>query len=141
MMDIKTEKVLISLLNDEITFLKATQLLKISEKKLEELVDNFNWVPSLKKMIDVSKLERKSISSINEIIDEERHSQLKHSSKKKLEFSVKTYSKKSTMRLPCLENYTVGQGLFIDAVSMSLQHEDYGMGKITRLSEGEYAWN
>lgn len=71
MIDPETEKVMSSLFNDEISFSSAVKKLKISDKQLQELIDNYHWIPSLDKIKQISELEKNSIALINEVIEKE----------------------------------------------------------------------
>ena len=45
--------------------------MKISDKQLQELIDNYHWIPPLDKIKQISKLENDSIALINEVIQKE----------------------------------------------------------------------
>lgn len=106
------EKILAALLNDEITFSQAAKQLDVSDKKLEELIDNFTLIPSFKTIIKVSEFEKKSIEHINEVI--QKHSSLRHPGKIKCHFSVESIPITSFNKIPksFKTTYAMGSTIF-----------------------------
>jgi hypothetical protein len=64
----KKERVLNALFNDEITFDQAATELKVSRKKLELMVDNFKYYPSVEKLIEISKIERETVRNLDKLL-------------------------------------------------------------------------
>jgi hypothetical protein len=88
MIDPETEQVLISLFQNEIKYSAAAKKLQITEKQLDELIDNYHWIPPLEKIQQICKLERKTISIINEVIQQEKLGR-SHKKQKCCEVSIK----------------------------------------------------
>ncbi|MFA6332148.1 MAG: hypothetical protein WCX22_04275 [Methanoregula sp.] len=89
MIDPETEQVLISLFQNEIKYSAVAKKLKITEGQLDELIDNYHWIPPLEKIQQICKLERKTISIINEVIQQEKLGRLYHKKQKCCEVSIK----------------------------------------------------
>lgn len=66
-MDDKKREVLNSLCNGDITFSEAALLLEVSKAEIEEMLDNYKWIPSSDKIIEFCDIERETLSYIKEI--------------------------------------------------------------------------
>lgn len=65
-MDDKERKVLNSLCNGDISFSEAALELEVSKEDIEDMMDNYMWMPSSDKIIEFCDLERETLSFIRE---------------------------------------------------------------------------
>ena len=66
-MDDKKREVLNSLCNGDITFSDAALELKVSKEDIEDMLDNYVWMPSSDKIVEFCDIERETLSFIREI--------------------------------------------------------------------------
>lgn len=66
-MNKKERDVLHSLCEGDITFSEAASKLGITEIEIGEMLDDFNWLPSLEKLAELSETEMETLSYIREI--------------------------------------------------------------------------
>lgn len=66
-MNKKERDVLHSLCDGDITFSDAANRLGITEKKIEELLEDYNWLPSPQRLAELHKTEMETLSYIREI--------------------------------------------------------------------------
>lgn len=66
-MNKKERDVLHSLCEGDITFSEAASKLGITEIEIGEMLDDFNWLPSLEKLAELSETEIETLSYIREI--------------------------------------------------------------------------
>lgn len=65
-MDDKERKVLNSLCNGDMSFSEAALELEVSKEDIEDMMDNYTWMPSSDKIIEFCDLERETLSFIRE---------------------------------------------------------------------------
>ena len=66
-MDNKEREVLNSLCNGDITFSDAALELDVSKEDIEDMLDNYVWMPSSDKIVEFCDIERETLSFIREI--------------------------------------------------------------------------
>lgn len=66
-MDDKEREVLNSLCNGDITFSEAALELEVSKEDIEDMMDNYMWMPSSDKIVEFCDIERETLSFIREI--------------------------------------------------------------------------
>ena len=66
-MDDKEREVLNSLCNGDITFSEAAIELEVSKEDIEDMLDDYRWMPSSDKIIEFCDLERETLSFIREL--------------------------------------------------------------------------
>jgi hypothetical protein len=127
------------LMNDEITFTEASTLSGVSKEKLEELMEQSHWHPSIEKLIDTSEIEKESMFLIDEIIKTKN----KHPAKRQeaSKYSIQSYSHHNTFRQPCFENVPfTSEFVKVGRVSVKIHHENFGFHGLFRTAEGVNQW-
>lgn len=71
-MNDKERDVLYSLCNGEISFAEAAIMLGISKEKVEELLDNYTWTPSLEKLSELHEIEMENYFYIKSQVRKEK---------------------------------------------------------------------
>jgi hypothetical protein len=66
-MDKRERDVLHSLCNGDITFSEAAEKLGVTKEKIEELLEDYSWVPSPQRLAELHKSEMETLSHIREI--------------------------------------------------------------------------
>jgi|GEM_PF-3031014 len=61
------QKVLYALCNGDITFSEASEKLGVSKEKIEEMLENYSWVPPSERLAELVEIEMKTILHIREI--------------------------------------------------------------------------
>ena len=66
-MNNKERDVLHLLCNGDITFSEASGMLSVSKEEVEEMLDNFNWIPSSDRIVELCEVEKETLSYIKHI--------------------------------------------------------------------------
>jgi len=63
-MDSDERSILVSLCEGKITFSEAAKILEVSKKRVEEMLESFNWIPSSARIAELRETEREVLSHI-----------------------------------------------------------------------------
>lgn len=66
-MNKKERDVLHSLCNGDITFSDASSQLGVSKERIEEMLEDYSWIPSSERLAELCQIEMETISYIREI--------------------------------------------------------------------------
>lgn len=65
---LKKDRVLYTLCNGDITFSEASEKLGVSKEKIEEMLDDYSWVPQSERLAELVEMEKKTIKHIQKRI-------------------------------------------------------------------------
>ncbi len=74
-MNKKEKDILHSLCNGDITFKEAADQLRVPEKKIGEMLDDYNWLPSPEKLAELHETEMETLSYIRRIMTRRKSKQ------------------------------------------------------------------
>ena len=66
-MNKREREVLHSLCDGDITFLEASSQLGVTEEIIEEMLENYSWLPSPQRLAELNETEMETLSYIREI--------------------------------------------------------------------------